>query len=243
MLAFTAQKSPRSDDQATLFHVLETGAVRVVHVVPLGEVMKFALPEETAQNRPSSGDQQMLVQVLAEAAGYAVHENPLEEIITRFVPVRATAQKRPSSGDQHTLLHWFASGAAVPVQEVPLLDVMICVRPSYATAQNKPRASDQAIPYQAVVVVRGNETDTGPHAVPLAEVMTAKLNGPAVYVFPTAQKIPRLGDQTTLLHVEDPPGPLKAVQVIPSDEYIPFVVPVATNWISVGEHAIESSLR
>jgi hypothetical protein len=91
----TAQNSRSSGDQHTLRQSLASEAVRVVHVVPSGDVLTAPAPP-TAQNNRSSGDQQTDCTESAPL-GLVVQAAPSSDVIVESELLLATAQKMPIS--------------------------------------------------------------------------------------------------------------------------------------------------
>ena len=85
----TAQNSPNEVLQQTPDHAVLFGAVRLVHVVPLGEVIMLVLAVPfcaTATNNDKEGLQQTDFQFREEVASLAVHVSPFVEVATLSPP-------------------------------------------------------------------------------------------------------------------------------------------------------------
>ena len=104
---FPMATNPKGADDVTAKNSLPLAVVRVVHVVPSGEVCTLLVPmpsDETMENKDSSGDQ--AISRHASVFGVlAVHVVPSVEVITLFVPLDDTAHSKDNAGDHVTAAH------------------------------------------------------------------------------------------------------------------------------------------
>ena len=142
-LVATAAKRFNCGDQATCLQSLPVlpAAVRVVHVMPSGEVMTDALLP-TATNRYSCGAQHTSFHILEAETVRDVQVIPSGDVIARFV-LFATAQKIPSSGAQQTPRHSLCVAAVRDIQEMPSVDVITREAPVPETATKSPSEGAQ----------------------------------------------------------------------------------------------------
>jgi hypothetical protein len=115
------QKIPNSGLHFTFIYPKSAGLVRVVHVIPSGDVITlFPVPESaTAQKRLNFGDQHTLFHELLAALDLVVHVIPSGDVITLSpVPSPETAQNKLNEEDQQTPYHVLDVGGVMVVSVV-----------------------------------------------------------------------------------------------------------------------------